>query len=187
MNSNVGPWRTLLRRLRGAVREELTPLDVTVASALKLLRPALGLFRSILALASVALGSSTTTSGYGLLLAALGLLIMEITAARQTGDRLSERDDRLVWQRMPRGKILREESVELSHIAAVYNEGDHVRIVLDDSNAWEVGNLKVPRAVCRWLARRVAQEIPPTETASSAAEPASRPRPSRRKRSGEWV
>ena len=47
---------------------------------------------------------------------------------------------------------------ELSHIAAVYNEGDHVRIVLDDSNAWEVGkDLKVPRAVCRWLARRVAQ------------------------------
>ena len=168
-------WRSFSRGLRGAVRDEPTPLDVTIGSALQLLRPALGLVRSTLALAGVALAFFYRDLGYVFLLGALALLITENTAARQTRDRLFAREDRLVWQRMRRGKILREESVEVRHIAAVYNEGDHVRIVLDDSNVWEVGkDLNVPRAVCRWLARRVAQEIPPTETRvirSRAGEP----------------
>jgi hypothetical protein len=156
--------RKVWRHIRA--KEENLPLDLTVGSAFALAAPALTLFEVVLSLVLMFLvrikGAELVWASLGVLW--LGGLVAEYAVGTRTRDRLFRRGDSLVWQRCRRWNVLREDSVELARVGAVHDEGDFIRVVFDDGGGWELGkDIHVPRAVSRWLARRLVRELSANE------------------------
>jgi hypothetical protein len=104
---------------------------------------------------------------------ALGMildLVNSVVMLRTVRDRITVAGGYLTWKREHAAQIVPMGTVELSRVTRVHDAGDHIRVDLEDGTFWEVGKgLKVPRRVRRWVARRVAQFVPPQSAHGAVA------------------